>query len=503
MEENPKKEMKLFRVLLTVAGLLLLLAGSGFLFSRFLDLLAAAAGREIGNPNTYILGKWVGGLFILFGLAGLLVALFREKCFFFLRFLTGKIDAAAAGPWLIFIFLLAFLLRLGWIVLISNESFSDWRIYSEQAAGIARHFQYGYPDPTAFKPPGYALFLGGVYAVFGVNEFAGQVANALLGALNCVLLFFIGKKTSALVGKIASLVLSIYPTHIFMSSYLCSDILFTVVLLAMVAVLEGMGAKNARKWGRLILGMGLAVLSLYIRPVLLLFPVALVFYLHRIGLPSRRLPAVLVLYAGLFAVLFFPWWIRNYRVFNRFIWWGTEVQYAMLTTSSSEGMKYISGQAGDEYKSELELTDAMASKGIRHMFNHPGATVKHKVWTWFNFIDWDLQYVIGYQIHPGVRNRFSGHPYENIIKNFLIYIASAGYIFLCLLFMGGVYIYFRFGPPLRFTWLTIVYVTLFMMITYGQQRLRFPIEPLMIVFAALVLEHIISRVSQNKSEQTN
>ena len=32
------------------------------------------------------------------------------------------------------------------------------------------HGQYGYPEPTAYRAPGYTIFLAGIYKIFGFKE---------------------------------------------------------------------------------------------------------------------------------------------------------------------------------------------------------------------------------------------------------------------------------------------------------------------------------------------
>ncbi|HOO76631.1 MAG TPA: glycosyltransferase family 39 protein [bacterium] len=458
----------------------------------FLKQVACLVAAEIANPNTYVLGRWFGSILITLGTLFLVFGIFWRSVRPIIIGLISKTAGLSPRSWSLSIFTVAFLLRLAWVLFIGNESYSDWKVYSQQAADIVSHCQYGYPEPTAFKPPGYHLFLAAIYWLFGINEVAGQISNVFLSSLNCVLLFAIGRKVSNGVGKLASLGLALYPTHIVVSSYLCSDILFTSLLLAVVYIFESMEFSLNRGWYRVIVGIIIAVVSLWVRPILLLFPIALAYYFVRLGISLKVIIKTFLLYAMFYVILFLPWWLRNYLVFERFIWWGTEVQYAVLTTSNEEGMKFISGQAGTEYQNELELTDAMARMGVSHMIGNPWETVKHKAGTWGKFFSPDLEYIVGYQINQRVKNRFMNHPQMEMLKNAIVYIAAGSYVLLLCFFLGGIYFYFRFGPALRFSWTMIIYTVIFTLITYGQQRLRFPIEPLMMLFAALIWKRLLT-----------
>ena len=163
--------------------------------------------------------------------------------------------------------------------------------------------------------PLYPMFLGGLYSLFGDSFVTVLVAQSILGAGVCVLIYLMTediftKKTAFLAGMISAF----YPIFVKLSNLLLSEglyiFLFTGVLWAFIKYLKTNRSLFAGLTGLLL---GLAVLT---RSVVILFIFPLVFYmlfLHiEIGL-KRRLKNI-VLCCMLFALTILPWTARNYHV---------------------------------------------------------------------------------------------------------------------------------------------------------------------------------------------
>lgn len=461
------------------------------------DYYASLSGDGIGNPNTYILARVIGLLLLFSGALFITLIIFRRRAILLTKSAIDLIENISQGYWLIFVFVLALLLRLTWILIISNESYSDWKWYSDNARNLILHGQYGYPEPTAYRAPGYTIFLAGIYKIFGFKEVAGQVANGLLNSLNCILLYFIGKKVSRLVGKISSIMLALYPTHILISSYLCSDVLYTTVLLIVVLYFSGFIKSDFLSTGKIVAGLFLALGSLYIRPLLLLFFLPLIYFLRRQGeVPYRKIGKYLLIYAGLFCLIIAPWWIRNYVVFDRFIPYTTELDHAILTQAIYVDGMMVAYELDEQGLTELESHAEMRKMGIEYMIRNPWTFIKRKIIQAGPFVYPDQDYIVSYQFNPP--NRFSQCRYKNIIKNFTEYIAMAGYCVMLILFFLGIYIYRRERPAAAFSLIMIIYITLFTVVgVYGHPRMRFPIEPLMILFAALPVGRVCESLRDN------
>ena len=118
-----------------------------------------------------------------------------------------------AAVWLIL--LAALVLRLGFVAVTPHyRLLDDATDYDRHARSIAAGDGYadvGMPGrESAFRPPGYTYFLGGVYALTGVKDkpeadrvLPGRIANAILGTLVVAL---IGVVAAQLWGRTEALV---------------------------------------------------------------------------------------------------------------------------------------------------------------------------------------------------------------------------------------------------------------------------------------------------------
>ena len=97
------------------------------------------------------------------------------------------------------LFGLGFLIRLVWVVAVDRDgfAFNDSIMYHTTAMSISDGNGY-VPltgGPTARWPPGYSTVLGGLYWLFGQEPLAGELFNAVVGALTIVLLMLVVERT--------------------------------------------------------------------------------------------------------------------------------------------------------------------------------------------------------------------------------------------------------------------------------------------------------------------
>lgn len=196
---------------------------------------------------------------------------------------------------------------------------SDDRSYDDYARSIAAG--EGYPDsrfapaggPSAFWPPGYPYFLAGVHALLGHGWHSARLVQTLLGVATVAL---VGVLAWQLAGRRAALlsmaIAAVYPPLVLQSATLYTEVLFVPLVLATVVAAvahvrspRGLGLPVAIG----VLG-GLATLT---RPVavFMLVPVALALALRGRGgglVRAARAPAAMAL-----AVLATtaPWVARN------------------------------------------------------------------------------------------------------------------------------------------------------------------------------------------------
>jgi 4-amino-4-deoxy-L-arabinose transferase-like glycosyltransferase len=312
-----------------------------------------------------------------------------------------------AAVWLIL--LAALVLRLGFVAATPHYKLvDDATDYDRHARSIAAG--HGYADvgmpgrESAFRPPGYTYFLGGVYALTGVKDkpeadrvLPGRIANAVLGTLVVAL---IGVVAALLWGRSEALVAmaggAIYVPLILVGGSIMSEILFAALLLgALAAAIQHRRSAHRWRWALLagLLG-GLTVLT-RANALVLLVPLAFAVWDARPRFSWRALgPPVALGVVALLCVT--PWTIRNAVVFHQFVPVSTQLGSALAGTYNTEAMADRENPASwrslrriEEYKyltdqwrviSEAELERKLRAASIDFIKAHPGYVLKVSWW---------------------------------------------------------------------------------------------------------------------------
>jgi 4-amino-4-deoxy-L-arabinose transferase-like glycosyltransferase len=185
----------------------------------------------------------------------------------------------------------------------------------------------GFPDsyyvadrgPSALRAPGYPYFLGAVYAASGDSILAGRLANALLGVLTVFLVYLIAKRIwGRRTGLIAAALAAVFPPLVLLSRDLLSESLFIALELgAVLAVLEFRRLREMR-WA-ILAGVlaGLAALTRNPGPALAI-PVVVGLWVVRPRISWRgAAPPAVALACMALAIL--PWTVRNAIDFGRLV----------------------------------------------------------------------------------------------------------------------------------------------------------------------------------------
>ncbi len=182
--------------------------------------------------------------------------------------------------------------------------------YEKLADGLMRGEGYRTENgPTAFRPPLYPVFIAGARSLLGDNPASVRIAQALLGAATCLLTMMLGAAVAGpKAGRVAGLIMAVYPPHIVYTSYVHREILFTfLVTAALVTMLKG------DTWRALLSGVVLGLAALTNSLALAMILAASVALAVR-GLGRR---ALLVAVGGVLTVL--PWTARNYAALRGFV----------------------------------------------------------------------------------------------------------------------------------------------------------------------------------------
>ncbi len=237
-------------------------------------------------------------------------------------------SSGVAVWWPLLLAALALRLVWAWVAAAEPEMLADPMRYLGAARFLAEG--RGYRDAvtgalSAYYPPGYPFFLGGIgrlLAGFGALDHlivAALVVQCFLGvAVACLWARLGANLWGEETGRVALPVLALYPNLVFHSGVLLSETLFLAVFGLALLTLFPREGEQPLGWGRLAAHGLLLGLAILIRPQgsLYLAPVAVLWWWRQ----GTR-PAVLRLVAtvAVALVVVAPWSWRNFGVFEAFV----------------------------------------------------------------------------------------------------------------------------------------------------------------------------------------
>ena len=406
---------------------------------------------------------------------------------------------------------LALVVRAAWVLTLPERL--TWED-EEAFATIARHLVAGdgYVGASFRSNPMQAGYLAAFFALLGERLLWPRLGQAVLGALSCLL---VGRIAARLchpaAGWIAALAMALYPPLVFMTGFFYVDTLVIFVCaVAVVLAIEVAERRGAIGWA-MACGVTLGLTALTRANFVVALPAVVASWL----LQSRGWRGRALLAGGaatLAAVLTIaPWTLRNWHAYGRFIpvstgfatklwegnnpmsrgdaddrdlYWGNDVWAARLAELPPERQAAVRAQyddiaervrvrqraLGDTY---LALDEILLPVALEHIRANPGSTVAlfaRKIGTLFSpFTTTHLE------------NEYTSRAYRIV--------ASVTFYPLLVLALLGACMWPWARRSLVLPCLLIAAVSA----TYGLlnacTRFRLPLDPYLIVLAALPLAH--------------
>jgi 4-amino-4-deoxy-L-arabinose transferase-like glycosyltransferase len=191
--------------------------------------------------------------------------------------------------------------------------------------------------PTAFRPPGYPMFLAAVYSAarpLGLDRWvAARVVQATVGAAIAALIGLIaallwGRRT----GLIALGLAAVSPPLILFGGALMTEPLVITLMLGAIAAM--LAYRADRRWAWLAVAAVLTGLAALTRSnaFLLVFPLAAAVLFAGAGLPRRVRAGRAAAFVGIAALVVAPWTVRNAFAFHAVVPVSTEAGSAFIGT---------------------------------------------------------------------------------------------------------------------------------------------------------------------------
>jgi GT2 family glycosyltransferase/4-amino-4-deoxy-L-arabinose transferase-like glycosyltransferase len=382
----------------------------------------------------------------------------------------AKIHLAGWRRTATFIFLIALLMRVGFVLSLQDGFyFPDSLEYSASAVELIAHGELG---DTFTRSPVYPFFLAGIYLLLGQEIIVIRLVEALVGAGLAVAIAVMARRIGGeVVGTLAGLLWSIYPTGVFIVGLVYPTHLATILLAGAVLCI---GAKTDQELvaGRIVVGgilLGLAALTVPVALATVVLASLWIIYWH----PTRRFGLTALFLFGV-AISVVPWTVRNFHVYDRFVL--VEPRLVEHLPSMDNAQK----EAGADHSDEK----------INAILGNPGAFAMRYVRELGHF--WEL-YPERIQMNQSTLRQKMHEEDPRIVQETvfgtswtsLVSILSEGPMyFFALIGVGIMSFQKERRRDLSLLCLTILSFALGYSFFWGKMRYRIPVEPYIVILCA-------------------
>lgn len=392
------------------------------------------------------------------------------------------------GLLLSFIFILAFCLRLWFILDYSTPIVADELDYDRLAVSILEGKGYVNESgqPTAQRPPGYPLFLSMIYFIFGRNFLFVRIIQALIDSFLCILIFYLGKEAfNEKIGVFAGILAALHLGFVSQSAKILTEGLSTFFLLVVIICFYKAKQNHLKKKYYFLTGFILGITSLIRSNLSIVFPliaITLTYYLYKKNLSLKKAVKYLAIYTVAYFIPILPWTIRNYDVFHAFVPISTYQGIAFYTSYTPQDGKIYGNVTRDDVtktagmlSSEAERSNFLTKETLKLIGEDPAIFFKLlslKMAYLFSPFDWGL-----------IPNR--------VVYNYL-------YVFCFPFFLYGSFMLLhRFNELLPF-YIPILGIITSTVVFFGIPRFRVPVEPYMILISCWAIIYVFKKTSYKK-----
>ncbi|MDP8230816.1 MAG: glycosyltransferase family 39 protein [Candidatus Gorgyraea atricola] len=367
-----------------------------------------------------------------------------------------------------FIFLLAFIIRLLFVLQSSDIPTADAYIYDGLGLSLSQGNGYVnmYGSPHSFYPPFYPFFLSLIYAIFGHSYLAVRIIQSILGALTCVFIYSIGNRLKgSAVGVLSASVAALYFVFIKSAELLLTESFFTFLLCAIVFYILKIREKEAVLKNYAILGLLIGV-SLLTKSAMMFFPLFLLPVFIDIKKDRTKKYLLMLLF---FVLTVSPWLIRNYNVFHGFI--GVSTQSGIGFYSSYRPPEGIFGRLATSDDPVIREAGNIASPVLRSNF-----LIKKT----FEFISENPVEVLRLELKK-ILSFWAPFDWEIVGGRWFNFVYAAILPFFAVGALLSLKEFKKIYPVL----LPIIYFQIVALVFYGSPRFRLPVEPYIFILATV------------------
>lgn len=262
---------------------------------------------------------------------------------------------------------------------VTPTSDADWYVHRavDLAAGLGYLDHHG--GATAYWPPGWPLTMALLFRAGGVSLAVVAGFNLVCAAMSAWLMQDLATRIgSALAGRVALLLIALYPNHIAYVPLAMTETFYTALLLGgcwLLVVRSG--------WGGLALaGVVFGVAMLVKAQTLVVVPLIFAIRLWREGEAWRRLPMLVAqgaLVVALALLTVSPWTLRNHRELGAWVMVSTNGGITLLTGNNdtarggfTPGDPVVQRLNARSELNELQFDAEAKRLGVAWIAAHPG-----------------------------------------------------------------------------------------------------------------------------------
>ncbi len=385
----------------------------------------------------------------------------------------------------------------------------DGRQYDAWARRIAAGDWIG--TETFYQAPLYPYFLGILKLALGDGLWPIRIVQAVLGATSCGLLFLAARQfVSHRVGVVAGVMLAVYPPAIFFDGLVQKAAIggFIVVLVLWLIA----RAQQVPRWSRFgTLGVALGLLLLTREETILLVPAILLWILVRFrGSPWALRGQWIASLLGGAALVLLPVGWRNYAVGGEFLittsqagtnFWignrpGSEGIYAPLRPGRSD----TSVERVDAFElAEIEMGRKLTPREVSDFwFDQSFTWIRNEPAAWLKLLGRKALLLVNAFEVPDAEDQYFYEKYETVLALLSRFVHLGTVLPLC---AAGLWLAWPRRRDLGVLALLLGVLCIGVVMFYVMGRYRYPIVPIVIVFAsvALVQGIALARVGAWKS----
>lgn len=382
-------------------------------------------------------------------------------------------------------------LRVAWGLMVPVVPVSDSWAYHTFAQTLAEHGTFGWTaaKPTAYWPVGTSAAVALTYRL--VDGFAGVVILNLLAGL--MILMLTHHLTRRWFGERAALcalaITAFWPNLIIFTSVLSSELFFMAMTLSGLYFWQ-------RPGGRLLVNIVAAGLvwglAAYVRPVILLVPVALTIVEfirgpHAVFKAAIGAAATMLLMVAIAA----PWALRNQGEFGAPVLISTNFGPNLWMGNNPESNGgYMRLPSETNAMSEVERNDYLAGKAKAFILEHPGEALKLLA---RKMVKLNERETIGVVWNANGLNPLVGERGIIVAK-----VIASGYWYMVLIGgWAGVIVIARrqsiFAAVFNPAFALWAYFTALHVVTVAEDRYHMPSSPFVVMLAAVALAALLKR----------